>query len=198
MDFTTTPSRAVAAAILLLAASASPVASVSLGYAGEPATQTLNVAVLTPCCGEPEPNATGFAQANSFTKPNILQVDTLAASVAIPSSSPNLGISSEHTADIRLVFSRASVPYAECFLVPKHRHQSSSEEEPGTYVTSLVKAKVWSWTFFKQFAGFCDVDLSTSTVEPGIPAVQPGDVVTADSVVASTRTSFLQGTFVQQ
>lgn len=190
---------AVAAAILLLVASAFPVASVGVAHAGEPVTQILNVAVLTPCCGNPEPNGRGLAQANTLSKPNVLEVDAFSGSVTIPIPSSNLGTSSVPTGDIRLVLSRAGANYAECFLAPTQEPENNwEEEEQATFLTSIVKVKIWSLTLFRQFAGFCDVDLSTGAIDPGVPAVQSGDVVTAISVVNSVRTPFLQGTFVQQ
>ena len=200
MDLNTTRSAAisVAAVVLALASSWFPVASVGVAQAQ---TQTLNVAVLTPCCGNPEPNGTGLAQATTLSKPDVLQVDTFTGSVTIPIPSPNLGITSASTADIRLVLSRAGADYAECFLVladDGDNANNNDDEGQATYLTSIVKAKIRSLTLFKQFAGSCDVDLSTGGITPGVPAVQSGDVVTASSVVSSVRTPFLQGTFVQQ
>ena len=49
-----------------------------------------------------------------------------------------------------------------------------------------------------QSKGQCDVDLVTTGVQPGVPGVKAGDVATASVVDSSTtRTLFLQGTFVQ-
>jgi hypothetical protein len=126
-----------------------------------------------------------------------LQVDTFSGSVTISISSSNLSITNTSTADIRLVLSRAGADYAECFLVLTEDDDDDHSSQ-ATFLTSIVKVKARSLTLFKQFAGWCDVDLSAVGIQPGVPAVQAGDVVTASSVVNAVLTPFLQGTFVQQ
>lgn len=161
--------------------------------------QGLNIAVLTPCCGEPDPAAMGLVQLNTLIRPEVAQIDVFSGSVTIPSPS-ELGIGNERTADIRLRFTRAEADYAECFLdyAKDWDGDGSDGDTPATYIISIVNAQIRIGTLFKQFAGFCDVDLSTVEIEAGIPAVQAGDFVTAVSVISSVGTPFLQGVFVQQ
>jgi len=175
------------------------VAPIGAAHATTPVTQTLNVSDLTPCCGNPEPGATGIAQANRLSIAGVGQADTFASTITIPSSTSN------SSADIRVVLSRGGLNYAECFLVPEHDDdddsdssndgsRSSSGGSP-TFKVIVVKVTFHSVTVFQQLAGQCDVDLSTDGTHPGVPAVQAGDVATASSVVNSVRTEFLSGIF---
>jgi hypothetical protein len=191
-------SAAIVAAAIAVALAAAPFHPMAAGvaHAGE-VTQTLNVAVLTPCCGSPEPNASGSAQATVLVKPDLLRIDSFSASVTIPHS--GTGVANTSTADIRLVLSRAGADYAECFLVLVDDDDlSGTDDSQDTFLVNVVKAKVRGVTIFRQFAGTCDVDLTTPGVSAGVPAVQAGDVVTASSVANAVSTPFLQGTFVQQ
>ena len=156
-------------------------------------TQTLNVAVLTPCCGNPEPAASGVAQSNTLSKPGVGTANIFSSTVTLPKQSSSIS-----SADIRVVLSRASQNYAECSLIPVPI-ETDSNDEPNTqtFLVSIVKVVTNSGTIFLQLAGKCDVDLATDGIQPGIPPVLTGDVATAVSVVNSVPTNFLSGTFVQ-
>jgi len=198
-----TRSVAATVAVFFLVASSLLVGPVGVAHAaGTTTTQTLNVADFTPCCGDPEPNGTGTAKANSLVKTGTGRADTFSAEVTIPIPSSGLGITNASTADIRLVLSRGGQDYAECFLVLENNDNdndaNNNDEGSATFVVSIVKATFMSLIVFKQIAGRCDVDLSTGGIQPGVPAVQAGDLATASSVVNSVRTPFLQGAFVLQ
>jgi hypothetical protein len=160
-------------------------------------TQTLNVAVLEPCCGNPVPGASGVAQSNTLVKAGSSQVDIFSSSITLPSQSLVGGSNSNSSADIRLVLSRGGVKYAECFLVPVFHEDNNNEPNTKTFLVNIVKVVFNSGTIFKQLAGQCDVDLATDGIQAGVPSVQTGDVATAVSVVSSVPTDFLSGTFVQ-
>jgi len=186
-----------------LVASSLVVAPIGAAYAAAPVTQTLSVADLTPCCGNPVPDATGIAQSNSLSKADVGQADIFSSRIIIPSStSSTITIAtsaSDSSADIRVVLSRGGLDYAECFPVREHDgpDDHSSSGGSSTFAVDIVKVTFHSVTVFKQVQGRCDVDLSTGGIQPGVPAVQAGDVATASSVVNSIRTDFLSGIFVQ-
>ena len=186
------PRSAAVVAVFSLVAFGLPVAPVGVAHAAG-VTQTLNVAVLTPCCGNPQPSASGVAQSNSLSKTGVGQADIFSASITIPGSS---SAASHSSADIHVVLSRQGQDYAECLLVPVHHH-SSPQSGSATFQVAIVKVVVQSGTVFRQFAGWCDVDLSTGGIQAGVPAVQTGDVATAVSIVNSIPTEFLSGIFVQ-
>ena len=206
MNLPMTRSAAAAVAVLFLVAPGLPVTALGVAHAaGDDVTQTLNVADPTPCCGNPEPNATSQAQANSLVKTGVGRADTLLAEVTIPIPSSGLGITDTSTADIRLVLSRGGQDYAECFLAlgndndnDENNDNESNNDGSATFRVSIVKVVFMSLTAFKQLAGQCDLNLPTGGIQPGVPTVQGGDLATASSVVNSVRTKFLQGTFVQQ
>src|SRR5258706_327390 len=155
-------------------------------------TQTLNVAALEPCCGNPVPGATGTAQSNVLVKTGSAEADIFSASVTLPQQSLGAQNNPSPSADIRLVLSRGGVNYAECFLVPVF-HDSNGDSENQTFVVNIVKVVLNSGTIFKQLAGRGDVDLGTDGTQPGVPALQTGDVATAVNVVNSVPTQFLSG-----
>jgi hypothetical protein len=159
-------------------------------------TQTLNVAALEPCCGNPIPGASGTAQSNVLVKTGTAEADVFSASVTLPHQSLGLTNSPPSSTDIRLVLSRGGVDYAECFLVAIFNDDNGNSES-STFVVNIVKVVLNSGTIFKQLAGKCDVDLGTAGVQPGVPAVQTDDVATAVNIVNYVGTDFLSGTFVQ-
>lgn len=159
-------------------------------------------AQLDPCCGDPEPEAEGKADRRTFSMNGTVKLDSFSANVEIPVPSSGLGISDPTTADIRLVLSRAGTDYAECFLVLEQEDdaQVAEGDDDNEGTTAEFRVKILQVVqngspVVKQVQGQCDVDLGTAGVQPGVPAIQAGDVGTVRVVGSSTSTDFLQGTF---
>ena len=105
--------------------------------------------------------------------------------------------------------------YAECFLAladnsnddlkstrsTRGTNNGDDDNDNGSGAEFQVKIQLKSKNgtpVLTQSKGQCDVDLVTTGVQPGVPDVKAGDVATASVVDSSTtRTLFLQGTFVQ-
>jgi hypothetical protein len=132
---------------------------------------------LDPCCGNPEPQATGEAQRRITSKENRFQ-----AEVEIPM--PNgLGITvgNAKTADVRLILSRGGTDYTECRLVFDDIQQDTTGQLDAEYKLDLRNKK------------------SRGSCTAGLPDIQTGDVATATVVInPADRTQdidLLQGTF---
>jgi hypothetical protein len=132
---------------------------------------------LDPCCGVPEPQATGEAQRRITSKENRFQ-----AEVEIPM--PNgLGITvgNAKTADVRLILSRGGTDYTECRLVFDDIQQDTTGQLDAEYKLDLRNKK------------------SRGSCTAGLPDIQTGDVATATLVInPADRTQdidLLQGTF---
>ena len=152
-------------------------------------------AELTPCCGDPEPQAEGKkAEFKTQTKNSgNTGVANLRIEVEIPIPSAGLGITDPAAADIRVVFSRGGVgDYAECFMV-----LDEDEDDKAKFELRIQQLSQNGTTIIKKAVGQCDIDLATDGVQSGVPGVLDGDLATVSSVVEATSTDFLQGTFAQ-
>ena len=169
---------------------------------------------LVPCCNNPEPNADGEAERKTQSKSGTLKSDAFKADVEFPVPSAGLGITDPTTADIRLVLSRGGKDYAECFLAldddsdnlkstaSSGNNNDGNDDDDGDEVEFKVsiQLKVKQGTpVLTQKEGQCDIDLTMTGVQPGVPDVQVDDVATVSAFDSSTstRTPFLQGTFAQ-
>jgi len=192
----------IAASFLAAAVLAAPSASSAKNGLG-PATKTEVKAHLAPCCGSPEPDAHGDADRKTVSKPAGIHVDHFSADVEIPAPSPGLGVTDPALADVRVVLSRESIDYAECFLRLDADETEGDEDDDAGATQAEFQVKVLfvdrhGSPLLKEIKGRCDVDLATAGVQPGVPDVEAGDVATASVVdpATSIRTPFLQGTFV--
>ncbi len=193
-------STTAAVAALFLMGFVFTVPSMSLAKGGSGTVTTQVRAELVPCCAdpEPEPNAHGRADRKIQSKSGAVKSDLFRAKVEIPVPSGGPGITDPTTADIRLVLSRASVDYAECFLVlddDSIQAKGDDDDADGAEFQVKIQLRVKNATpVVKSVKGQCDVDLVTPDVQAGLPDVKAGDVAT----VTSDGTPFLQGTFVQR
>ena len=139
-----------------------------------------------------------------MSKSSVVQTDRFTAEVVIPVPSTGLGVTDPTKADIRLVLSRADTDYAERTLRLDDIETEGGDDDEGDGATRAeFQVKVGlvmrgGTPVLKRPKGQCDVDLSTADVQPGVPDVKAGDVATVSVVdpETSTRTPFLQGTFV--
>jgi hypothetical protein len=133
---------------------------------------------LNPCCGNPEPQATGEADRRVTNKDNRFQAEVY---IPIPNG---LGVTvgNARTADVRLILSRGGTDYAECRLVFDEVDQDKK--------TGQVEAEYKLDLRNKKSRGSCS---------PGLPDIQTGDVGTATLVTnPADRTQdidLLQGIF---
>ena len=160
-------------------------------------------AQLVPCCGNPEPQAHGKADAKTQSRDGVLQQARFQAGVEIPVPSTGLGITDPTTADIRLVLSRDGRDYAQCFLAldTDNEMDANDDDDDGAEFEVKVALKVKNGTpVLKAGKGQCDINLTMANVQPGVPDVHAGDVATVSVFHPSPApaTPFLQGTFVQR
>ncbi|MBI4638481.1 MAG: hypothetical protein HY727_19245 [Candidatus Rokubacteria bacterium] len=152
---------------------------------------------LEPCCGTPEPDSHGRADRSVHTRDVLVLSDRLKGKVEIPIPSPGLGIATTDAAgaDMRLTLSRAGVPYAECSLVLDGDEDESDEASYSIDVDLTLKNGTM---VLRERKGTSDVDLATDGTQPGVPAVQDGDIATATLASVDPAIPFLEGIFATQ
>jgi hypothetical protein len=103
-------------------------------------------------------------------------------------------------ADIRVLLSNLTGPYAVCFLEFKEietQIEDGVSETEAIYKVDVRRklGKAGSYRI-QEVHGTCDIDpTTTDVIETGVPAVQAGDGVTAVLVSGIIQTEFLEGTF---
>lgn len=145
---------------------------------GNNGTTVRQQADLTPCCGNPEPQATGEADRRIDSKDNRFQAEVY---IPIPNGL-GITIGNARSADVRLILSRGVTEYGECRLVFDEIAQDKT--------TGQVEAEYKLDLRNKKSRGSCS---------PGLPDVQAGDVGTVTLVTnPADRTldiDLLQGIF---
>lgn len=133
---------------------------------------------LVPCCGNPEPQATGEADRRVSNKDNRFQAEVF---IPVPNGI-GVTIGNARSADVRLILTRSGTDYAECRLVFDEVQQDKK--------TGQVEAEYKLDLRNKKTRGSCS---------PSLPDIQAGDVGTATLVTnPSDRTldvDLLQGIF---
>lgn len=150
----------------------------------------------------PEPDAKGKMRHQKEIRKGVLKKDEFKGNVKMrvhPASA--LGIvdeASAENADIRLILSRNSTDFAECFLQFDEFDDDDDEEEIQAVFKIHVRMKKGA---VKVTKGVCDVDLGTAGIQSGVPDAQDGDLATATLVRnPADRTQdidFLQDIFEQ-
>ena len=151
----------------------------------------------------PEPGAEGEAKHEKETKKGVVKKDEFKGKVKIPFPSSALGILDETAAegaDIRLILSHAGTDFAECRLVFDEIEEEDGDDDDDDDDDDAVMAEYKVDVRIKKGAvqakkGVCDVNLSTTGIQSGVPDAQADDVATTRLVVGGTPTDFLQGTF---
>lgn len=142
--------------------------------------------------GTSDPRVKGWAKrVGSIVQQNAgtpLNSDSFESVLLIPLPSTNLGITNAanaRAAEISLVLSHNEMPYAECNF--DFESMQISRVPSAKYRVAVKKIGGYR----PRSVGFCDVNLTKSGVQPGVPNVQAGDEISA--VMAST--SFAHGVF---
>ncbi len=150
-------------------------------------------------------SATGRIKRKADLKRGVIKKDSLSARVHIPLPSLVPAIpdaASALLADVRLVFSREGVAYAECTM--KQAVDTETEDTNGDTVLETISTAVYKLNVellpnkhktLRARKGTCDVDLVTADVQLGVPAVQAGDTVSVQHHVLGVPTEFLLGSF---
>lgn len=159
-------------------------------------------AKLRPTLTSPEPKARGEAEFEAKTDKQEFE-----AKVKVPYPSTALGITDEATAVAALLQIQLSrppatlgglpTPYASCAL---ELSEIEIEFEDGVAVEghavykAVVEAKSKLGVVeLKEKRGACDVDLVTANAQPGVPAVQSGDLASVS--IGAVPVELLTGTF---
>ncbi len=158
----------------------------------------------------PEPDAKGKMRHQKEIRKEVLKKDEFKGNVkmrAHPASA--LGIvdeASAENADIRLILSRNSTDFAECFLQFDEFDDDDDDEDEDEDEDEEIQAVFKIHVRMKKGAvkvtkGVCDVDLGTDDIQSGVPDAQDGDLATATLVRnPADRTQdidFLQDIFEQ-
>ena len=139
---------------------------------------------LNTCCGSLD-KAKGEVERELEMEGTVLKKDELKAKVKIYLPALGVGVTDRGTAksaDVRVVFSRGAVDYAECFLkfdrIRKELEDGVTVEE-AEYKLDLRADSKKGTLRLKQKKGVCDIDLATSGIQAGLPEMVDGDIATA-------------------
>jgi hypothetical protein len=140
---------------------------------------------LSTCCGSLD-KSKGEVEREVEMEGTVLKKDELKAKVKIYLPALGVGVTdlgTARSADVGVVFTRGAVDYAECFLkfdkIKKEREDGATVDEAEYKLDLRAKAKKKGTLRIKQKKGVCDVDLATPGIQPGLPEMLDGDVVTA-------------------
>ena len=116
--------------------------------------------------------------------------------VPIPSSNPELA--SEDAASslsLMALFSREGSPYASCSLEFDEVEQKDNGPVAEYKTDIRIRTREGRDDRLRVKKGSCDTDISTDTLEQGVPNVSAGDTIEILEVTESGQNSFLSGSF---
>lgn len=152
----------------------------------------------------PEPDAKGKMRHQKEIRKGVLKKDEFKGNVKMrvhPASA--LGIvdeASAENADIRLILSRNSTDFAECFLQFDEFDDDEEDEDEAIQAVFKIHVRMKKGAV-KVTKGVCDVDLGTASIQSGVPDAQDGDLATAtlvrNPVDRTQDIDFLQDIFEQ-
>ena len=174
-----------------------------IGRAAGQASNSKLEAELQVCCGAREPDAEGNADHRKQIHKGRINQERFKAKVKIPIPSPELGISDAsdaQNADIRMILSRNGTEVAECLLVLTETEEEFEDGHlEGVYKVDVGRQLKKRGYVLHEVHGSCNTDPGTIGGDPGVPAVQINDGVTATRVVSPADRSrdidFLDGIF---
>jgi hypothetical protein len=167
-----------------------------LSVGGSRRTSRLDVrADLEPCCDLETGQAAGQVSHRNQVRDNVLVNDAVTIAVSVPI--PTAGVvdeASARAAVVRVVFTRDSERYAECFLDVTSVIRRGGVATEARYQGAVdMKRRPGGQPVIRQGRGECDVDIAQPLVQPGVPDAQVGDVITVVLGVAGTPMSALEG-----